>query len=97
MDEAVPDKLQHYTNIFMLHTPARSKGGFPLLAEDAMSKTAWITALRDTVRCSKHPVQLRSKLEAAATASASPSGLCTREQLSYEDEENISAKVTTVF
>jgi hypothetical protein len=50
VDEHVPDKLQHYTNAFMLHTPSRSNGGFPLLAEDSGSKMAWITALQDTVR-----------------------------------------------
>lgn len=50
VDEDVPHKLQHYTNIFMLHTPARSKGGFPLLSEDASSKEAWITALQEIIR-----------------------------------------------
>lgn len=87
VDEEVPEKLQHYTNIFMLHTPARSKGGFPLLAEDATSKAAWIAALQEAFTNSKH----MRVLEATST-----SAQC-REELSYEEEENISTNVTTVF
>ena len=90
MDEEVPEKLQHYTNVFMLHTPARSKGGFPLLAEDATSKGEWIAALQEAFTNSKHMRVLE------AGTSASTSAQC-REELSYEEEENISTNVTTVF
>lgn len=90
VDEEVPEKLQHYTNIFMLHTPARSKGGFPLLAEDATSKAAWIAALQEAFTHSKHMRVLE------AGTSASTSAQC-REELSYEEEENISTNVTAVF
>ena len=88
-------RLQHYTNgVFMLHTPARSNGGFPLLAEDASSKVAWIQALQDTVRNSK-----RSPAHAVAvTAKAEGTGAHFSEHRhSYEEEDTITPKVTTVF
>lgn len=90
VDEEVPEKLQHYTNIFMLHTPARSKGGFPLLAEDSTSKAAWIAALQEAFTNSKHMRCLEAGTPASSNAQC-------REELSYEEEENISSKVTTVF
>jgi hypothetical protein len=90
VDEEVPEKLQHYTNVFMLHTPVRSKGGFPLLAEDSASKMAWISALQASVRNFKRLSPSRD----VACASAQ-----RREQrLGYEEEDNItSSKVTTVL
>ena len=90
VDEEVPAKLQHYTNIFMLHTPARSKGGFPLLAEDSASKMAWISALQTSLRDYKRLSPSRD----VACSSAQ-----RREQrLGYEEEDNItSSKVHTVL
>ena len=106
MDEDVPGKLEHYTNIFMLHHPMRPKGGFPLLAEDVTSKTAWIAALQETIRSSKNSVvqyaytpapSAKVAAAAAATATVSPPTAQHREQHSYEEEETISKKVATVI
>ena len=93
VDEEVPAKLQHYTNIFMLHTPARSKGGFPLLAEDSASKMAWISALQASLRDYKRLSPSRDLPCSSAQR---------REQrLGYEEEDNItsstSSKVTTIL
>ena len=90
MDEDVPDKLQHYTNAFMLHTPSRSNGGFPLLAEDSGSKMAWIAALQDTVRNSKKPAAARTEV---TPAPASP----PFHTHSYEEEDTFTPNVTTVY
>ena len=92
MDEDIPDKLQHYTNAFMLHTPTRSNGGFPLLAEDSGSKMAWITALQDTVRNSKRP-------PAHTPAAAAPPSPPQLDTYSYheEDETTFTPNVTTVY
>lgn len=94
VDEEVPEKLQHYTNIFMLHTPARSNGGFPLLAEDASSKMAWIRALQDTVRNNKRSP---THAEAVRTAEDKTGAQFSEHRHSYEEEDMITPKVTTVF
>ena len=88
VDEEVPDKLQHYTNVFMLHTPSRSNGGFPLLAEDSGSKMAWITALQETVRNSKTP-----PTKAETPSLPSPQ----YDHHSYEEEETFTPNTTTVY
>lgn len=50
MDENVQEKLQQYSNVFMLHVPNRPGGGFPLLAEDATAKKEWIEALEHVIQ-----------------------------------------------
>lgn len=56
VDTNVPEKLQHHENMFMLHVPNRSGGGFPLLAESREQKEAWVKALSEAiVNCKSTP------------------------------------------
>ena len=49
MDEVLPPKFKDTMFGFMLHTPGRGNGGFPLYAENEEAKKAWMEALRRVI------------------------------------------------
>ena len=49
VDEVLPPKFKDTAFGFMLHTPGRENGGFPLLAETEESKKAWMEALQRVI------------------------------------------------
>lgn len=49
VDEVLPEKLEHHSNIFMLHAPDRQRGGFPLAAESVQEKKSWMEALQGVI------------------------------------------------
>lgn len=55
VDEVLPPKFKDTMFAFMLHTPKRGNGGFPLYAENEESKRAWMDALRRVIESSVEP------------------------------------------
>lgn len=49
VDELLPPKFKDTMFGFMLHTPGRVNGGFPIYAENEDSKKAWMKALRRVI------------------------------------------------
>ena len=80
----------------MLHTPARSNGGFPLLAEDTGSKMAWMTALQDTIRNNKRTTTVMTTVNNTATVVGAQ---YTEHLHSYEEDDALATtqQVTAVF
>ena len=56
MDEVLPPKYKDTMFGFMLHTPGRVNGGFPLYAENEESKRAWKEALQRVIEGTVEPV-----------------------------------------
>ena len=54
-DEVLPAKFKDTMFSFMLHTPGRGNGGFPLYAENEESKKAWMEALQRVIESSVEP------------------------------------------
>lgn len=55
MDEILPAKVKDTVFGFMLHTPGRTNGGFPLYAENEESKKAWMKALQKVIEETVEP------------------------------------------
>jgi hypothetical protein len=55
VDEVLPSKFKDTVFSFMLHTPRRGNGGFPLYAENEESKKGWMEALRRVIDSSVEP------------------------------------------